>query len=140
MICELAALPNGIIHLTSLQRLVMTSYGNVDRAKTRIIPIKMEVLPESLGHISSLQHLKIIAFQNLTSLPELGNLVSLQTLEVGHCPKLQSLPTSIQCLTNLQELKLKSLKNLASLPNSWRALVLLKCYLLKIVQSCLPFP
>ncbi|KAI9125091.1 hypothetical protein K1719_003707 [Acacia pycnantha] len=121
---ELAALPNGIIHLTSLQRSVITSYGINDGAKSTLTPIVLEVLPESLGQISSLQHLEIRAFQNLASLPELGNLelrlkslqnlaslpneleglASLEMLLVEDCPKFPSLPTSIQSLPNLKTL------------------------------------
>ncbi|XP_028759443.1 disease resistance protein RGA2-like [Neltuma alba] len=132
---ELAALPNGIIHLTSLQRLVITSY--VGGAMGTMIPVKLETLPESLGYISSLQYLKISALQNLASLPELGNLVSLRTLEVSHCPKLLSLPASIQRLANLLELKLKSLRNLASLPNELEGLASLEMLL---VEDCPNLP
>ena len=58
--------------------------------------------------LSQLQFLELWNVDDLVSLPEewLGNLTSLQYLQIGYCPNLTSLPQGIRNLTSLQDLRI----------------------------------
>ncbi|KAL7122720.1 hypothetical protein ACP275_01G061300 [Erythranthe tilingii] len=93
---ELVELPEeGIKHLHSLKRVVLYD-----------LP-KMVCVPKALNHLSSsLQILRLSCLPELSSLPEwLGDMTSLQSLDIYECPKVASLPASIQGMTKLQVLE-----------------------------------
>ncbi|KAL7122724.1 hypothetical protein ACP275_01G061700 [Erythranthe tilingii] len=93
---ELVELPEeGIKHLHSLKKVFL--YG---------LP-KMVCVPKALSHLSSsLQSLHLSCLPQLSSLPEwLGDMTSLQLLQIVMCRKVASLPASIQGMTKLQLLQ-----------------------------------
>lgn len=63
-------------------------------------------LPSSIGELFSLEILDLKACHNLEELPsEIGSLTSLTHLDVSDCPFLESMPKELQKLTRLQVLK-----------------------------------
>ncbi|THG02846.1 hypothetical protein TEA_005628 [Camellia sinensis var. sinensis] len=75
----------------------------------------LEVLPEDLASLVTLKSLKIIGCRKLESLPEEGlrGLESLQSLFILFCFKIASLPASVQSLTKLQRLNIQFCDELA---------------------------
>uniref|UniRef100_A0A2N9HI74 Rx N-terminal domain-containing protein n=1 Tax=Fagus sylvatica TaxID=28930 RepID=A0A2N9HI74_FAGSY len=90
----------------------------------------LESLPEEwLGNLTSLQRLQILFCDNLTSFPEEGlrNLTSLQHLEIANCPNLTSfLEEGLRNLTSLQLLEIRNCPNLTSLSQGIRNLTSLQ--------------
>ncbi|XP_030949108.1 putative disease resistance protein RGA4 [Quercus lobata] len=112
---KLVSLPDGLQHVTTLQKLEILNCTN------------LMVLPEWIGNLASLHYLAISGCFNLTSLPqEICHLTSLQFLEIGNCPNLMTLPGSMDNLTLLQMLKIGEFPNLTSLPQGIRSLTSLK--------------
>ncbi|XP_058084531.1 putative disease resistance protein RGA3 [Magnolia sinica] len=76
----------------------------------------LKSLPE-LGQLKALQTLNIEKCPQLKSLPkELGQLKALQTLKIGSCPQLMSLPKELGQLKALQTLQISHCSQLESLP------------------------
>ncbi|KAK9943122.1 hypothetical protein M0R45_008741 [Rubus argutus] len=76
----------------------------------------LATLPD-IGNLKSLQTFEIESLHNLTSLPEgIGKLTSLQRLTIRECHNLTSLPRGIGNLKSIQTLEIESLHNLTSLP------------------------
>ena len=81
---KLVSLPDGLQHVTTLQKLKILNCTN------------LMALPEWIGNLTSLHYLAISGCFNLTSLPqEICHLASLQFLEIGNCPYLMTLPGSM---------------------------------------------
>ncbi|XP_030949653.1 putative disease resistance protein RGA3 [Quercus lobata] len=112
---KLLSLPNGLQHITTLQKLQIRDCPN------------LTALPEWIGNLKSLQELNISKWPNLTSLPqEICYLTSLQDLEIENCPNLIALPEWIGNLTLLQRFKIDEYPNLTSLPDGMRHLTSLQ--------------
>ncbi|KAL9328436.1 hypothetical protein ACSQ67_003439 [Phaseolus vulgaris] len=112
--CEkLKSLSEGVRHLTCLGRLsihncpeLVTLPSNISQLTSlRTVSIdECSTLPNGLQHVPSLQTLDITDYKS-TSLPDwLGDMTSLQELEIWYCRELRSVPSSIQRLTNLSSL------------------------------------
>ena len=87
----------------------------------------LESLPEEwLRNLVSLRELSRILCDEQVSLPWIGILTSLQSLEIWSCPNLTSLPQEIRNLTSLKELRIDGCDNLTSLPQEIRNLTSLK--------------
>ncbi|PON99772.1 NB-ARC domain, LRR domain containing protein, partial [Trema orientale] len=77
----------------------------------------VESLPNEIGNLSSLQSLQIDRCGKLVSLPEqIGELSSLETLHILECFELKSLPQGISKLSSLQSLNIVRCFSLTSLP------------------------
>ncbi|XP_058108868.1 disease resistance protein RGA2-like [Magnolia sinica] len=77
---------------------------------------QLKSLPE-LGQLKALQTLEIFSFLHLKSLPEeLVQLKALQTLRIYDCPQLKSLPEELGQLKALQTLDIYDCPQLKSLP------------------------
>uniref|UniRef100_A0A7N2LGV9 CC-NBS-LRR protein n=1 Tax=Quercus lobata TaxID=97700 RepID=A0A7N2LGV9_QUELO len=112
---KLLSLPNGLQHITTLQKLQIRDCPN------------LTALPEWIGNLKSLQELNISKWPNLISLPrEICYLTSLQDLEIENCPNLIALPEWIGNLTLLQRFKIDEYPNLTSLPDGMRHLTSLQ--------------
>ena len=86
-----------------------------------------ESLPkEGLRNLFSLWELSIGSCGGLVSLPWIGSLTSLQTLEISGCRYLKSLPQEIRNLTSLKRLRIFGCPNLTSLPQEIHNLTSLK--------------
>jgi len=112
--CEkLKSLSEGVRHLTCLGRLsihncpeLVTLPSNISQLTSlRTVSIdECSTLPNGLQHVPSLKTLDITDYKS-TSLPDwLGDMTSLQELEIWYCRELRSVPSSIQRLTNLSSL------------------------------------
>ncbi|KAL2632404.1 hypothetical protein R1flu_017090 [Riccia fluitans] len=78
----------------------------------------LQALSGMIGQLSHLQSLSLSHLTNLNVIPEsLGNLYSLQELEVENCP-IESLPESLGQLSSLRRLKVSWCTNLKTLPDS----------------------
>ncbi|CAN6554514.1 unnamed protein product [Malus baccata var. baccata] len=86
---------------------------------------KLKAVPSSIYKLTNLKTLSLIKCTSLEPLPELpvealpqsaGNLIGLQTLDLGWCKKLKAVPSSIYKLTNLKTLSLIKCMSLESLP------------------------
>ena len=87
----------------------------------------LESLPEEwLRNLVSLRQLSIQWCYNMVSLPWIGILTSLQTLQISEWSKLTSLPQEIRNLTSLKELRIDGCDNLTSLPQEIRNLTSLE--------------
>jgi len=94
---ELVGLPNNMSQLTAL-RDVLIQYCST--------------LPDGLQRVPSLRSLYIFHYKS-TSLPDwLGDMTSLQKLDIWDCKELRSLPSSIQRLTNLSHLIIRGCPHL----------------------------
>jgi len=114
--CEnLKCLSEGVRHLTCLESLsiyycqeLVTLPSNMSQL-TALRSVRIMgcfTLPNGLQRVPSLRTLDISSCMS-TSLPDwLGDMTSLQKLEIWDCVKLRSLPSSIQRLTNLSSLKI----------------------------------
>ena len=112
---KLMSLPNGLQHITTLQKLQIRDCPN------------LTALPEWIGNLKSLQELNISKWPNLISLPqEICYLTSLQDLEIENCPNLIALPEWIGNLTLLRRFKIDEYPNLTSLPDGMRHLTSLQ--------------
>ena len=81
-------------------------------------PSTVTSLPERLGELKTLQTLDLTRCSGLVSLPErLGECTGLQTLELGNCSGLVSLPERLGECTALQTLDLCFCSGLVSLPD-----------------------
>ena len=102
---KLVSLPNGLQHVTTLQKLEILNCND------------LMAIPEWIGNLTSLHHLSISGCSNQTSLPqEICNISSLQIFEIKNCPNLMALPESIDNLTLLRVLTIGQWPNLTSLP------------------------
>ncbi|KAK7367060.1 hypothetical protein VNO80_09067 [Phaseolus coccineus] len=89
---ELVTLPNNMTQLTALRTVTIEGYST---------------LPYALQCVPSLRTFYIIDYKS-TSLPDwLGDMTSLQKVEIFLCKELRSLPSSIQRLTNLSSLSIR---------------------------------
>ena len=80
-----------------------------------------------IGSLTSLQTLEIFGYRNLKSLPpEICNLTSLEELTISGCRYLKSLPQEICNLTSLKRLRIFGCPNLTSLSKEIRNLTSLK--------------
>ncbi|XP_028960868.1 putative disease resistance protein RGA3 [Malus domestica] len=72
----------------------------------------------SSPHLSKLTHLTLYRIEDLECISSegMGNLISLQSFSIQHCPNLASLPEGIASLTALQSLTIEDCPNLAALP------------------------
>ncbi|KAK7848301.1 putative disease resistance protein rga1 [Quercus suber] len=87
----------------------------------------LKLLPkERLQNIISLRELYIKRYDGLGSLPWIGILTSVLSLNIWECPKLTSLPQGIHNLTSLKELGIDNCPNLTSLPRGSRNLTFKK--------------
>ena len=87
----------------------------------------LKSLPEErLQNLISIRELYIKRHDGLGSLPWIGILTSLLSLNIWECPKLTSLPQGIRNLTSLQELGIDNCPNLTSLPRGSRNLTFKK--------------
>ncbi|KAL2622466.1 hypothetical protein R1flu_002671 [Riccia fluitans] len=78
----------------------------------------LQALSGMIGQLSHLQSLSLSHLTNLNVIPEsLGNLYSLQELEVENCP-IQSLPETLGQLSSLRRLEVSFCRNLKTLPDS----------------------
>jgi Leucine-rich repeat (LRR) protein len=81
-------------------------------------PTSLTSLPERLGELKTLQTLNLRGCRGLVSLPErLGELKALQTLDLQYCSGLLSLPERLGELKTLQSLNLLRCTGLVSLPD-----------------------
>ncbi|KAL9328444.1 hypothetical protein ACSQ67_003447 [Phaseolus vulgaris] len=114
--CEkLKSLSEGVRHLTCLEILIINHCpelvalpSNISQltALWSVSIVDCSTLPYGLQSVPSLRTLHIIGWR-FTSLPEwLGDMTSLQNLEIQLCGKLRSLPSSIERLTNLSSLSI----------------------------------
>jgi len=120
--CEkLKSLSEGVRHLACLQRLTISGCpelvalpNNMSQltALRDVSIMDCSTLPDGLQRVPSLRSLCIFDC-NSTSLPDwLGDITSLQQLDINFCKKLRSLPSSIQRLTNLSHLSIYSCPHL----------------------------
>jgi len=113
--CEkLKSLSEGVRHLACLQslmicncpELVVALPNNMSQltALRDVSILYCSTLPDGLQRVPSLRSLYIFDCKS-TSLPDwLGDITSLQQLDINLCRELRSLPSSIQRLTNLSHL------------------------------------
>ncbi|XP_044511488.1 putative disease resistance protein RGA4 [Mangifera indica] len=87
---------------------------------------KLHALPPSLGKLINLKSLTIRWSKELTSLPELQNLTSLDSLEIIECDSLATLPEDIQTLSSLRTLSIENCNSLTSLPHNLQFLTSLE--------------
>ncbi|CAL4891313.1 unnamed protein product [Urochloa decumbens] len=81
------------------------------------------VLPEWLGELQSLQILNIIGLPLMSSLPQsIQNLTSLQDLYIYYCHALHRVPEQLGELSSLRRLQLCNLPGLTSLPDGLQRL------------------
>nr|XP_023873545.1 putative disease resistance protein RGA3 [Quercus suber] len=119
---KLVSLPDGLQHVTTLQKLEILNCND------------LMAIPKWIGNLTSLHHLSISGCSNQTSLPqEICNISSLQIFEIKNCPNLMALPESIDNLTLLRVLTIGQWPNLTSLSQEICNLTSLEC--LKI-ESC----
>jgi hypothetical protein len=89
-------------------------------------------LPDSIGHLTDLEHLDLWCCRELVALPSaIVGLLSLRTLQLGWCQKLQQLPEEFGNLTNLERLDVSVCSTLSDLPASIGGLRMLKTLNLK---------
>ena len=89
--------------------------GRVSQLK--FIDSGLSSLTERLGELKTLQTLNLTNCTGLVSLPDrLGELETLQTLNLGYCSGLVSLPERLGELKTLQTLNLERCTGLVSLP------------------------
>uniref|UniRef100_J3L7N8 Uncharacterized protein n=1 Tax=Oryza brachyantha TaxID=4533 RepID=J3L7N8_ORYBR len=87
----------------------------------------LRTLPDIIKCFLSLRRLDLRSLEDLEILPEwLGQLVSIDEINIIDCPNLTSLPKSIQNLTALRELWLQRCKGLEILPEGLGLLASLK--------------
>ena len=84
------------------------------------------LLEERLQNLISLRELYIKRYDGLGSLPWIGILTSLLSLNIWECPKLTSLPHGTHNLTSLQELGIDKCPNMTSLSRGSRNLTFKK--------------
>ncbi|KAK4596262.1 hypothetical protein RGQ29_014341 [Quercus rubra] len=98
--------------LTSLKKLQIGDCEEID-----LFNEESDDATQWIGNLTSLQTLEIDGLPNLTLLPEgIKNLTSLQRLKIDECPNLTSLTEGISNLTSLQNLAIRNCLNLTSLP------------------------
>ncbi|KAI8562427.1 hypothetical protein RHMOL_Rhmol03G0036800 [Rhododendron molle] len=123
-IYKLASLPDGLRHLTSLEVLEIHSCESLNfwddddfKGLTSLNTLSLKdlrglvSLPKGLqDSAAALTHLDILECLNFTSPSEsvLPNLLSLQSLTIGECHKVESLPEGMQRLTKLLNLTIYS--------------------------------
>jgi len=88
---------------------------------------------ELFARLAALEHLELVDFPRLAALPAVGALSQLQTLILGHCPRLAALPESIGALQALHTCLLRQLPELCALP---RAFALLRRLAHLTVSDC----
>eukprot|EP00050_Salpingoeca_kvevrii_P001208 m.165101 g.165101 ORF g.165101 m.165101 type:complete len:875 (+) comp10322_c0_seq2:32-2656(+) len=106
-------------HDGELEGLLARLYG-CNLPSLRILSLRnFFFLPRSLGQLQSLQVLDLSTCEKLISLPEsLGELKSLQILDLRGCQKLISLPETLGELHSLKILNLSQCRKLISLPET----------------------
>lgn len=131
---QLATLPSGFDHLSSLQSLTIENCPELDLNSTSSNEWK---------GLKNLRSLVIKENPKLKSLPEGVEMVtSLQDLELHNCPELASLPDTMSNLKSLGRLVLSECNKLASLPKGLKlnesldTLIVLDCALL--MPRCQP--
>ncbi|KAK7367058.1 hypothetical protein VNO80_09065 [Phaseolus coccineus] len=112
---NLKSLSEGVQHLTCLESLrisycpkLVTLPSNMNQltALRSVEIVGCSTLPNGLQRVPSLRTLDIQGCSS-TSLPDwLGDMTSLQKLEIWNCRELRSVPSSIQRLTNLSSLSI----------------------------------
>ncbi|XP_065616156.1 putative disease resistance protein RGA3 [Quercus suber] len=119
---KLVSLPDGLQHVTTLQKLEILNCND------------LMAIPEWIGNLTSLHHLSISGCSNQTSLPEeICNISSLQIFKIKNCPNLMALPESIDNLTLLRVLTIGQWPNLTSLSQEICNLTSLECL---TIESC----
>ncbi|GJP35039.1 hypothetical protein CLOM_g19504 [Closterium sp. NIES-68] len=125
---NLAGLPENIGQLPSLRCLVLhssyglhalpTSFTQLPSLRNLRLTVRARRLPDDLGNLTSLQSLELSDCSELTHLPSsLPQLSLLESLAISRCGQLFHLPEDMGQLSALQELDLSHLKNLQDLPN-----------------------
>lgn len=86
-----------------------------------------EIVVDGRSHLGSLKKLSMLYCTLMSSLPPwLGDLTSLQTLEIINCQRLNNLPDSMRHLSSLQSLSLNGCWGIQALPDWLGDLVSLK--------------
>jgi len=128
---SLISIPEGIGELSSLEVLDLGEYDKDlllllkgrhplrSSEEVRSIGRKADSLPENIGNLKSLQQINLSFWKSLKSLPKnLGNLKAVQVLNLSFCDSLASLPDIICNMNSLQELNLKGCISLKKLPEN----------------------
>ncbi|KAJ8648685.1 hypothetical protein MRB53_001708 [Persea americana] len=103
----LKSLPEGLLQsLTTLRHLHIG-----DMSELTYFPKE-----DSLGDLAMLERLVISNCPQLTSLPDVGRLVTLRCFRINKLDSLKCLPNKLCCLTSLQNLEICSCRQLHSLP------------------------
>ncbi|RLM93432.1 Leucine Rich Repeat family protein, expressed [Panicum miliaceum] len=106
-------------HLHSINELIITKC--VDWSSSS------EIIIDGRSHLGSLKKLSMLDCSLMSSLPPwLGDLTSLQTLEIMNCQRLNNLPDSMRHLSSLESLSLNGCWGIQALPDWLGDLVSLK--------------
>ena len=87
----------------------------------------------------NLKKIQLISCEYLTTIPDLSNAKSIETIDLQECKSLVELPSCIQYLNKLKYLNLRDCHNLKGLPDRLDSEVLSEFYLggCSNVKSCL---
>ncbi|XP_062202662.1 disease resistance protein RGA2-like [Phragmites australis] len=130
-------------YIATLESLTIEDCGNGLRKLLKIEDCDsgLTELPESMQRLTSLRSLKIWRCSKLCMLPEwLGELRSLQKMDIFDCNSMSSLPQSLSHLTSLQRLRLRYCDALHQLPEWLGELRSLREFMIVGLPglSCLP--